>query len=161
LQHCCKGKLIYIFGAEWINGPPHTKFANAAVDLAEGRPRILSLGLIVIYLVSLFLHHEHLGEAHHFHGDATEQCHDHASVDPCHQAIYHAGLSECDHDVHLFESIQACEVCDLLLTKIRDIQKKPDNVATTIVSSMVIPGELPWPVIPTQRSKMLRAPPGA
>ena len=138
-----------------------SKFNTAAVDLTEWGPRVLSLGLATVYLFSLCIHFAHVGESHHSHENDIEQCHDHASVDPCHQAIYHVSLSACDHDVHLFEPVPSCEVCDLLLTKARDHQQNQADPITIAIRSIVVPGELPCPVVSAAGSSMLRAPPRA
>lgn len=120
---------------------------------------VLSFGLALFYLASLCFHDVHLGEEHHFHGETAEHCHEQSTVDPCHQAIYHAGLSHCPHDAHLYASVISCDACDLLLSKIWNHRISPESPEVALVRADLVQGDAPCPTLGARESIWLRGPP--
>lgn len=105
----------------------------------------LSVFLVIAIAATLFpiqnLFHSHDHE--HEHSHETSHC-DPENIalesDPCHISMYHASAAEhvCEHESHLTEAEEECELCKFLVVSRINGDLPPQNSKTFVASSSTL-----------------------
>ena len=98
---------------------------------------ILKCALATLAVALLFVPDMHVLLRHedsHAHETRHGECSVELENDACHRkAVHHEGITSCEHDGHLSDHHDHCELCDWLTTRIYTLPDDESSVSRTLV----------------------------
>lgn len=87
-------------------------FGNSPYTLWK---QFIALAFFAIYLSANSIPLFHLLSDEDIH-HVEEECHEEIEQDPCHRlVIHHEQVEGCEHEIHVSEALEKCELCDVIL----------------------------------------------
>lgn len=104
--------------------------SDRLLHILKGALATLAVALLFVPDVYVWLRHDD-GHGHEMH---HEECSVELENDACHRmAVHHEGITSCEHDGHLSDHHDHCELCDWLTTRIYALTDDEASDSRTLV----------------------------